>query len=108
MKYTVTSVIPPRLYQGLDNKTYIVPQWIEVLANTTIEDINWIKLIYEDKPNLNQETNIWKFKSSNGDGEYIIKRNGFNYSCNCSGFYRVKDREKGCKHIQQVKKDMEF
>ena len=50
MKYTVTSVIPPRLYLGLDSKTYIVPQWIEVLANTTLEDINWIKFTAKPKP----------------------------------------------------------
>jgi len=25
------------------------------------------------------------------------------YTCNCTGFFRVKDKSKGCKHIQDIK-----
>lgn len=86
MKYTVTSNIPPRLYQGLDNKTYIVPQWIEVSANTTLEDINWIKFTPKPIP--------------------VIEDNGYNtrydavtkkYICGCQGFWRAKGL---CKHVK--------
>lgn len=108
MKYTINSLVPPRIFHGLYNKTYILPHWVEVPTNTTDDQIVWIKYESKQEPNISQENNIWKFKSSNGDGEYVVKRNGFKYSCNCSGFYRVKDREQGCKHVQQVKKDMEF
>jgi hypothetical protein len=86
MKYTVKSAIPPRLHQGLDNKTYIVPQWIEVLANTTLEDINWIKFTAKPIP--------------------VIEDNGYNtrydavskkYICGCQGFWRAKGL---CKHVK--------
>jgi hypothetical protein len=88
MKYIVTSVIPPRLHLGLDNKTYIVPQWIEVSSNTKLDDINWIKFIPKPKP--------------------IIVDNGYNtrydavtkkYICECRGFWRAKGL---CKHVKEL------
>lgn len=92
MKYKVTSVIPPSLYQGLDNKTYIVPQWIEVLPNTTMNDIEWVEYTLKPQP--------------------IIEDNGYNtrydaatqnYICKCQGYYRAKSKGNDCKHIKLLK-----
>jgi len=92
MKYTVTSIIPPRLYSGLDNKTYVVPQWIEVPSNTKLEDINWIKFTPKPKP--------------------VIVDNGYNtrydavskkYICGCQGYYKAKSNGNDCKHIKELK-----
>ncbi len=88
MKYTVTSVIPPRLYLGSDNKTYIVPQWLEIPSNIKLEDIDWIKFIAKSKP--------------------VIIDNGYNtcydavskkYICGCQGFWRAKGL---CKHVKEL------
>ena len=89
MKYTVTSVIPPRLYQGLDNQTYIVPQWIEVLANTTFEDINWIK--FAPKPKQVIESNGYNTRYDAVSKKYI---------CECKGYWRAKSNGNYCKHIK--------
>lgn len=50
--YIYKGVLPPTLFvSNIDNKKYIVPAWIEVEPNTTIEQVKWIK------PFLNQENN---------------------------------------------------
>ena len=47
------------------------------------------------------EAKIFKIKN------YIIKYNPSKkiYVCNCQGYFRVKDKSIGCKHIQQLNKD---
>ena len=92
MKYKVTSVIPPRLYQGLDNKIYIVPQWIEVLPNTTMSDIEWVK--YTQKPQPIIEDNSYNTRYDAATQNYI---------CNCQGYYRAKSKGNDCKHIKLLK-----
>jgi hypothetical protein len=52
-------------------------------------------------------TTEYKFESKSEPGSfYVVRVTGDKVKCNCSGFYRAKDREKGCKHVQQVKKDL--
>ena len=36
-------ILPPSLFTGQDGKKFIVPIWKEVLPETTLEDINWVK-----------------------------------------------------------------
>lgn len=106
-KYTYThSIIPPALVTILDKK-YIVPTWKEVLPQTTLEDINWVKpQIKEEKPKV-ENPKVWEFESSSGNGKYQVRINkSGNIICNCSGFFRVKDKAKGCKHVQQVRKEI--
>jgi hypothetical protein len=54
----------------------------------------------EPKP---REKRTWKFDSASSDGFYTVRENMGKISCNCMGYFRAKDREKGCKHIQQVR-----
>lgn len=102
-KYKVESVLRPGIAK-INGKKFITPGFIPCHPKTELSDIDWVEKI--SKEEQVKEINTWRFKSSSGDGEYVTKKNGFKYTCNCSGFYRVKDREKGCKHIQQVKKDL--
>jgi hypothetical protein len=102
-RYEVKSILKPGI-AILQGKKFITPGFIPCHPKTELSDIKWIQKI--SKQEQVKEIDTWKFKSSSGDGEYVTKRNGFKFSCNCSGFYRAKDREKGCKHVQQVKKDL--
>ena len=97
-KYHIKSSIPPSLVNTLSGK-YIVPGWVPCHPNTELSDIKWIPKI--TKKEQVKEIDTWRFKSSSGDGEYVTKRNGFKYTCNCPGVWRAKDRE--CKHIKEVK-----
>ena len=77
-----------------DGKKYLVPEWIEVHPNTTINDIYWVK-----PKSRKIKPQIFKIKN------YIIRYNSDKkvYVCNCQGYFRVKDKTIGCKHIQQLK-----
>jgi len=102
----IHSSYSPRLYKSNeDGKTYIIPTWQEVLPETTLDDINWIK------PKRVKEKiigGVWEFESSSSKGKfYSVKQTGLKLTCNCPGFYQAKDRVKGCKHIQSVRKELE-
>jgi len=99
-KYEIESRLKPGI-ANISGKTFITPSWRPCHPKTELSDIIWIKNL--PKEEKLKETNTWRFKSSSGEGEYVTKKNGFKFSCNCPGFWRAKDREKGCKHIQQVK-----
>lgn len=85
-------------------KRYILPTWKEVHPKTTLNDIKHIK---PTKPSEKvKEKNTWEVKSSSGNGVYVIKQVGVKFTCNCSGYWRLKDKNKGCKHIREVKTKM--
>jgi hypothetical protein len=94
MKYTFTSSIPPSIL-NINNKTYIVPLWVEVPYGTRLEDITW----KPEKITKVEIPDIIEVKSSSG-GNYQIRKVGNKYQCNCPGYWRSKDRE--CKHIKQL------
>jgi len=52
-----------------------------------------------------EKQKTWEFKSSSGDGTYIVSlnKNG-NPKCNCPGVWRAKDKR--CKHIKEVEKEL--
>jgi hypothetical protein len=97
-KYKVKSLLPPSIV-NIKGKKYLTPNLIPCHPKTELSDIIWIKNI--SKIEQIKEIDTWKFKSSSGNGEYVTKRNGFKFSCNCPGVWRAKDRE--CKHIKEVK-----
>jgi hypothetical protein len=97
-KYKTKSILRPGI-AIIQGKKYITPGWIPCHPDTTISDIIWTAEI--SKQEKVKEIDTWRFKSSSGDGEYVTKRNGFKYTCNCPGVWRAKDRE--CKHIKEVK-----
>ena len=85
------------------NKYMIYPAGIPCIPETTLDDIEVIESnqpkVVVEKPQKPK----WMFESSSGDGFYQVTENMGKLKCNCSGFWRVKDKEKGCKHIQQVR-----
>jgi hypothetical protein len=46
-KYKHKSHLPPALFtSALDGKKYIVPTWIEVEQDTTLDDVEWEQITY--------------------------------------------------------------
>jgi hypothetical protein len=101
-QYEVESFYPPNLI-NTGGKKYIIPTWQTVHPKTTIDDLLWIKPKKQEPP---IEKEIWKFKSSDGESEYFVRKTGNKYICSCPGFWRAKDRNLGCKHIQQIKNNL--
>jgi hypothetical protein len=97
-QYEIESLLRPGI-ANIQGKKFITPGFIPCHPNTELSDIKWIPKI--SKQEQVKEIDTWRFKSSSGDGEYVTKRNGFKYTCNCPGVWRAKDRE--CKHIKEVK-----
>jgi hypothetical protein len=98
-KYTHEhSYLPPTLIV-IGGQKYIMPSWQKVHPETTYSDIEWIK---PTKPvEAPVEKNTWKFESSSEPGHfYTVRQSGLKLSCNCSGFWRAKDRR--CKHVKEV------
>ena len=94
-------LLPPSLFMGQDGKKFIVPIWQEVLPETTLQDITWVKPKVK-KPKL--ERNTWEFKSSSNNSVYKVTQVGDKISCNCPGYWVSKTRE--CKHIKEVKEQL--
>ena len=100
-KYDCESPHPPSITH-IGGKTYIMPGWQEVLPQTRLQDINWIK------PKVKRaEVFEHKFKSSSNDKVYTTKEHvsvdgSRKYTCNCPGSWMAKDKNKGCKHQQQL------
>jgi hypothetical protein len=100
-KYEHKNQYPPSL-TTLGGKTYIMPGWQEVLPQTRLEDINWVK------PKVKRAEVIeHKFKSSSNDKIYTTKEHVSadgtrKYSCSCPGSWRAFDRR--CKHIKSIEK----
>ena len=100
-KYDHTNRIPPSIFT-IGGKTYIMPGWQEVLPQTRLSDINWIKPKVKRAEVIEHE-----FKSSCGKKTYIAKKyisadGNVKYGCNCFGAIRAKDRR--CKHIKSIEK----
>jgi hypothetical protein len=94
----------PTLYVNPKGEKFITPTFQKVHPQTTYKDIEWIK---PEKIEEKLEKGTWKFESSSEKGIfYKVRQNGDKFTCNCSGFWRVKDKSKGCKHIQEVKKQL--
>ena len=91
-------------YHGLmtspvDGKKYLTPDWVEVVPETTLEDIVHIPLVKVEIP---KEKNEWMFESSSSPGQfYKVRQIDATYKCSCPGSWRAKDRE--CKHIKSIK-----
>jgi len=90
------SLMPPRLFET-NGKKYIVPNWIEVHPKTTMNDIK-IK-----KKKIRVVKDIHTVQSGSGEYKVRFNPNTEKYTCDCMGFWRVKDKVKGCKHIIEVR-----
>ena len=104
-KYEYTHpYLSPSLWVDSEGQKYIIPTYQKVLPETTLDDIEWIKPKISNEPKAGKDE--WLMKSSSSDSVYRVKRHGERFTCNCSGFWRALDREKGCKHVQEVKKKL--
>jgi len=103
-KYTYEHpIMPPSLFVGQDGKKFIVPTWQEVLPETTLADIEWIK---PEKLVEKTEEKEWKFESKSDPGHFYLVTQVSDYKvrCTCSGQYRAKDRK--CRHMKEVMKEL--
>ena len=51
-KYKYEGVLPPTFFtSNIDQKRYIVPAWIEVEQDTTIDQVEWTKPLFLNKQN---------------------------------------------------------
>tara|TARA_R110002020_G_scaffold6950_1_gene29375 strand:+ start:572 stop:1003 length:432 start_codon:yes stop_codon:yes gene_type:complete len=100
-KYDYEHHMSPSL-ANIGGKRYIMPTWQEVLPETTLKDINWIKpkikIISKSKPIT--QTHI----SGSGLGEYTTKYypDSGKYHCSCPGYWRSKGN---CKHVKKMKNE---
>ena len=94
-----SGIIPPTIV-SLNNKTYILPSWIECHPKTTLKDVKWTP------PQPVQDKVKETFESKSGLGEYKTTYNPNNktFRCSCFGYFRAKDRQ--CKHIKALKEKM--
>ena len=100
-KYDYEGHVAPGIVK-LGGKTYIVPSWQEVLPETRLEDINWIKPKIKKKA----ETVIVETLSSKGDKMYKTRYypDTGNYSCTCPGTWMSNNN---CKHIKKLRNEQE-
>jgi len=100
-KYDYEGHVSPGIVK-LGGKTYIVPSWQEVLPETRLEDINWIKPKIKKKA----ETVVVETPSSKGDKMYKTRfyPDTGNYSCTCPGTWMSNNN---CKHIKKLRNEQE-
>lgn len=97
--YVTGGIIPPMLINLVD-KLAIIPWWINVPLNTTLNDIVWIR---EDNESVQMQPEFIEIKSSSSNEMYRVTKRVNKYYCTCQGYWRSKDRV--CKHIKQVIKE---
>jgi len=93
-------LLPPGLL-NISGKRYIVPTWQEVLPETELSDIKWIK----PEPKVKQEPIIETHtSSSNANKTYktMYYPESGKFHCDCPGRWRAFDNR--CKHIKELEK----
>ena len=95
----ITCDAPPALVT-LSGKRYVVPLWLEVPPETTLEDIEWSR---PARLNSKTETIVREeYVTGSTGNEYLVKlySNGTG-TCECWGY----KRHKKCKHIRGLKNE---
>ena len=101
-KYEYHHEINPPSLANIGGKKYILPTWQEVLPETELSDIKWIKP--KSKVVVKQEPITETHSSSSSDKTYktsYYPESG-KYTCTCPGSWRAFDRR--CKHIKALEK----
>jgi hypothetical protein len=97
--------LSPALFINSKGEKFIIPGFKKVHPETTLSDIEVIRPIKKSETPI--EKNTWKFESSSDPGTfYIVRQSGLKLICNCSGYFRCKNRDIGCKHCQEVRKQL--
>lgn len=100
-KYEVEGILPPHLITNHKGQKYIIPNWIPVLPETTLKDIEWTPWSPKVSPPPQTMSEVFEVKSSNGVDTYKVEKKGVNmFKCNCPGYWRAKGN---CKHIMAIK-----
>tara|TARA_R110002167_G_scaffold2537_6_gene12772 strand:- start:520 stop:969 length:450 start_codon:yes stop_codon:yes gene_type:complete len=99
-KYDIECSLPPSIAK-INDKTYLMPAWQEVIEGTTLNDINWIKPKPKKQPAKQKpiiETNV----SGSGLGEYTTKHypESGKFHCTCPGYWRSSGN---CKHVKELR-----
>ena len=92
-----------------DGKKFMIPDWVEVLPETTINDIKAFEEETRGRKKSEKKVNNpneWRFESKSDPGSYYVVKQISDYkvSCTCSGQYRAKDRK--CRHMKQVMEEL--
>ena len=92
-----------------DGKKFLIPDWVEVLPETTINDIKAFEEETRGRKKVSKKVNNpneWRFESKSDPGSfYVVKQiSDYKVSCTCSGQYRAKDRK--CRHMKEVMKEL--
>ena len=100
-KYEYHHELNPPSLANIGGKRYILPTWQEVLPETELSDIKWIK----PKPKVKQEP-IVEIHTSSSDPSKTYKTIYYpesgKFHCNCPGRWRAFDNR--CKHIKALEK----
>jgi hypothetical protein len=100
-KYEYHHELNPPSLANIGGKRYILPTWQEVLPETELSDIKWIK----PKPKVKQEP-IVEIHTSSSDPTKTYKTVYYpesgKFHCNCPGKWRAFDGR--CKHIKALEK----
>jgi hypothetical protein len=92
-----------------NGKKYMIPDWVEVLPETTINDIKAFEPEERGRPKKEKQVSKpkeWRFESKSDPGSYYLVKQVSDYkvTCTCSGQYRAKDRK--CRHMKEVMKEL--
>ena len=102
-KYEYHHELNPPSLANIGGKRYILPTWQEVLPETELSDIKWIK----PKPKVKQEP-IVEIHTSSSDPTKTYKTVYYpesgKFHCNCPGKWRAFDGR--CKHIKALVKKL--
>jgi hypothetical protein len=96
-RYEFNHYMSPHLYISREGKKYIIPSWIEVHPETTMDDIKWIRPVVKEP----KTTEVVKTEGSLGytyKTTYDSSKN--TYKCTCPGFWRSKGN---CKHVKTLR-----
>ena len=89
-------IYPPSL-MDLNGKKYLMPGWLEVPLDTTLDDIDWTP------PEAPKQTGEWEFESSSSPGlMYKVREVSGSLTCDCPGHQYRKVK---FKHIKSVEND---
>ena len=107
-KYMSRSPYQPGLTTR-NGKKYMIPDWVEVLPETTINDIKAFEEETRGRKKGSkkiQNPNEWRFESKSDPGSYYVVRQVSDYkvTCTCSGQYRAKSRK--CRHMLEVMEEL--
>lgn len=105
-KVILIHYIPPTFFTSpLNGQKYLLPGWIPVSKETSLEDVNWINPYIKKKDSKKINLNEWNFESASTPGQfYTVRFVNEKLTCNCPGMWSSKDKK--CKHIKKVAQEI--